>query len=253
MIPDDLGVTVPDLQATSFPRTRDAISKGDRRRLMAEYLQVNPPAFAKLLPPIKDLSTARMEPPKKKEPASGVVSKPLSSTALVAPPKIKKPASGARVMQGQLVVQVDPSGVGGSSVMELEFSWLDTPPDRTRYVNKFAVDTGKLVQGYLVDQAVTRAQTGRWEVRARVSGKTPPGPWSPPAPFLLALTAQEKTQSNTQSAPSSSFIQKPQEGVQPGTQTTPAQSFRGGTGLFRSRGIEEKEAEAPPPNAGKKP
>lgn len=244
-IPDDLGVNVPDLQATSFPRTLNAITPGDRSRLLAEYLRINPPAFGKLLPPLKDQSAARVE-PSKKEPAPAAVSKFPSSAALVAPLKITKPPSGARIMQGQLVVQIDPSGLAGNPVTDLEFTWLDTPPNQTRFINPFTVDTKKLVQGYLVDQAVTRGHTGRWEIRARVSGKKPPGPWSPPTPFILALTPQDQTQSKDQSVPGSAFIQKPPP-------TAPAQSFRGGSGLFRSRGIEETETEAPAPEAEKKP
>jgi hypothetical protein len=216
-IPADLRQGVPDLlsDSESFPVTRQVISPRDRQRLLAEYKRVNPPPVARPLTTGKGVLTAYSE-----------------------TPKIKRPSSGERILQGQLVVQIDPPRVGGSAVTELEFKWLDTPSNRTTYVNAFAVATSKLVQGYVVDPRVTQAQTGRWEVRARVSGQKTPRPWSPATPFLLALTSQQQTQSNTKSAPGSSIFQTPKTGVQTGSQiyrpqTSPANKRNKNDTIFR--------------------
>lgn len=256
MIPEDLGVAAPDLQATSFPRTGHVITPGDRKRLLAEYNRLYPPDVAMPLDRERDRTAALVNPQQKKESATGAIAKPFvpggtAPLAIMETPKIKKPASGDRIIQGQMVVQIDPPKVGGSPVTELEFTWLDTPPNRPRYINTFAVDTSKLIQGYPVDQAVTRGQTGRWELRARVSGKTPPGAWSLSTPFYLALTAPATTQSMTIPKPGTSILQSPPKVLEqqpPQLFRPPASSFQspqGGSLYIRPRGIEGKEEDDP--------
>lgn len=169
---------------------------------------------------------------------------------------IVTPGKGDRVLQGNLVVMALPPKVGMTPVTELEFRWLDAPPNQP-YVNPVAVETPKLLKGYPVDQAVTRAHSGRWEVRVRASGKTPPGPWSFPVPFQLALSQQTQSQRQApqpmQQAPlpSSSVTQSPppmQQAPLPSSAVTQAPSKGSGSSrLFvRPRGVEEKDAEAAP-------
>ncbi|TKB82718.1 MAG: hypothetical protein E8D45_00060, partial [Nitrospira sp.] len=162
--------------------------------------------------------------------------------------KITKPAAGSVVLHGQLVVQAQPPRVGGSPVTELEFKWVDAPPNQP-YVNAFTVDTAKLVQGLAIDPKVTRIQMGRWQVRARVSGRAVPGPWSEPMPFQLVLT--QPTQSMQSPQAKSSILQSPKEGIQQGTglirlQTTPSQGLGAGTSVIRPRGVEGGEGQESP-------
>lgn len=100
--------------------------------------------------------------------------------------------------EGQLIIKATKPKVGMTQVTQLEFKWLDAPPNQP-YANNVAVDTNSLFQGYPVPQHVTRGQAGRWEVRARASGKPVPGPWSFPVMFRLFVT--QPTQSQKQSSP----------------------------------------------------
>ncbi len=122
---------------------------------------------------------------------------PSNSDALLVrqTPRILSPLPGATVVQGQLVVKATPAQVGATAVMDLEFTWLDTPPNQNRYVNLFpAQDAAKLAQGLPIPVGVTRGQPGRWEIRARTSGSGTNSPWSAPVPFQLVLTSPPQSQ-----------------------------------------------------------
>ena len=112
---------------------------------------------------------------------------------------LPQPGMDDRVQQGKLIVAAKPPKVGMTPVTELQFKWVDAPKTQPPFVNTFAVDTPKLLKGYSVDEKVTRGHTGRWEVRARASGKAVPGPWSFPVQFNLFLT--QPTQSQKKASP----------------------------------------------------
>lgn len=151
---------------------------------------------------------------------------------------IIRPVWNDQVQQGHLVLAAQPPKAGMTQVTQLEFTWLDAPPNQP-YVNNFAVDTNSLLQGYPVPQQITRGNSGRWKVRARASGKAIPGPWSFPVEFQLFLTQPTQSQQPApplvQQAPmpSSSVTQQPSSGA-----TT--QMKRSGS-MIMPRGI-EKEA-----------
>jgi hypothetical protein len=135
---------------------------------------------------------------------------------------ITTPANGDRMQQGQVVVKATPPKVGMTQVTQLEFKWLDAPPNQP-HVNNIAVDTSSLLAGYPVPQQVTRGNAGRWEVRARASGKAVPGPWSFPVQFRLFLT--QPTQSQKQASPVPQTSPLPSSSVvqpSPVPQTAPA-------------------------------
>jgi hypothetical protein len=171
---------------------------------------------------------------------------------------IVTPVWNDRVQQGQVVVKLAPPKIGMTQITQLEFKWLDAPPTQP-YVNKVAVDTNSLLQGYAVPQPVTRGQEGRWEIRARASGKAVPGPWSFPVQFRLFLT--QPTQSFKQTSPIQQTAPLPSSGMtapspvqqvapQQGSLILPSPSGSGSTQMKRSpsmimpRGIEGK-AEKP--------
>ena len=230
-IPDDLRQAVPELLALNFPKTDNMIASTDRQRLRMQYLRLNSPiAGTKRIPgvmaPTPDMFT------------------------------IKNPTWNAVVQQGQLFLKADPPKIGATPVTELEFHWLDAPPNHPATFNRFVVDTPQLVQGFLVDPRVTRANIGRYEVRVRSSGKAVPGPWSFPVMFKLFLT--QPTQSQRQSSPiqqtapfpssavtAPSTIQQPAPLPPPSVMqplppsSAPAQMNRSPF-VVRPRGVEEK-------------
>lgn len=182
---------------------------------------------------------------------------------------ITKPVWNDRVQQGNLIVAAKQPKIGMTPVTELEFKWLDAPKNQP-YVNKFPVDTPKLLKGYPINQQVTRGHDGRWEVRARISGKTPPGPWSFPVQFQLFLT--QPTQSRKKASPVQQTAPLPSTSVtqpSPVPQTSPlppssamqapAQGGSAPTQMRRSssmiipRGVEENESVEPAPETEKKP
>jgi hypothetical protein len=173
-IPEDMRSSVTDLEPATFPKSRNAIPANDRQQLYTRYLQLTSPATAR---------------------ANSLTKAPVPSDDMFT---IIRPANNDRVQQGQVVVKTTPPKVGMTQVTQLEFRWLDAPPNQP-YVNNIAVDTSSLLAGYSVPQPVTRGNAGRWEVRARASGKAVPGPWSFPVQFQLFLT--QPTQSQQQSSP----------------------------------------------------
>lgn len=187
---------------------------------------------------------------------------------------ITNPVWNASVQQSQLVVAATKPKIGMTQVSELEFRWLDAPPDQP-YVNIFAIDTPLLLQGYQVPPPVTRGHTGRWEVRARASGKAVPGPWSFPVQFRLFLTQPTQSQRQTspvqQTAPlPSSAVTQPSPIQQaaplpppsvmqaPPSSSAPAQMNRSSS-MFTTRGVEgndhttSKETVGTSPQPEKKP
>jgi hypothetical protein len=228
VIPPDLRETVPDLMGQGFPQTRNVISPADRQRFAADYLRANPPVAGSVL--------------------GGVGSTGAFQEIL----KITVPYPGSVVVLGQLLVKATPPRVGGSPVTELEFKWLDAPPNQP-FVNAFVVDTAKLVDGYAIDPKVTRIQQGRWEVRARVSGRQVPGPWSPPVPFQLVTTQPTQSQHipppNPATPPPANVpfsVEGQKKSSTSGTgifrpQTTPQQGLGAGPGLIRPRGVEGQQ------------
>jgi hypothetical protein len=134
---------------------------------------------------------------------------------------IIRPAAGERVQQGQLIITATPPKVGMTEVTELELRYLDAPANQQfsyPYLTVFSVNTPKLLQGYPVDQLVTNAHPGRWQVRARSSMKAVPGSWSFPVPFQLFSQTQSSPVQQTAPLPSSAVTPP-----SPGQQTTPSQ------------------------------
>ncbi len=182
---------------------------------------------------------------------------------------IVTPGKGDRVQQGRLVVMALQPKVGMTPVTELEFKWLDAPKTQPPYINTFAVDTQKLLKGYSIDQQVTRGHAGRWEVRARISGKAPPGPWSFPVRFHLFLT--QPTQSRKKASPVQQTAPLPSTAVTPPSpvpQTSPlppssvtqAPAASGTTtqmgrssSMVMPRGVEEQKQGEPSEEPEKKP
>ncbi len=247
-IPPDLREQVTDLTHEGFPRTKDLIPPQERQRLAKEYLRMNPPVASKF------------------NPAATSFSSPHEMFT------ITKPSNGERVLQGQLVITAQAPKIGATPVTELEFRWLDAAPNQP-YVNTFVVDTPKLLQGYPVPQPVTRGNTGRWEIRARATGKAVPGPWSLPLPFQLVLT--QPTQSQKQVSPVPQTTPLPSSAVQaaphgsavpmvrpPAVAPPPSQGSGSFSGMIRMRGVEgtadqgsveNDQTPKPLPNTEKKP
>jgi len=140
-------------------------------------------------------------------------------------PTLLLPSSGQIIVQSELYVQIQEPKVGTTPVTELEFTWLDAPASQP-YVNSFADDTKNLRNRYKVNPAVIGGRFGRWQVRARMSGQTTPGTWSPPIPFTIV--AVQPTQSQTLPSP------------KPAVRQTPQQAFSSGQALIRPRGLDEK-------------
>lgn len=172
-IPDDLREAVPNLLTLNFPKTDNMIAPADRQRFSAQYLRFNSPVAGmrfnrEVGAPTPDMFT------------------------------ITNPVWNALVQQGQLFIKAQLPKVGATPVTELEFRWL-AAPNTQPFVNRYVIDTSVLLQGYQVPGAVTRGHEGRWEVRARASGKAVPGPWSFPVQFRLFIT--QPTQSKKQAPP----------------------------------------------------
>lgn len=173
-IPDDLRQAVPELLTLNFPKTENMIAPADRQRFSAQYLRLNSPIA---------------------ETRSNREGRAPTPDMFI----IINPVWNASVQQGQLFLKAQLPKTGATPVTELEFHWLDAPANHPALFNRFAVDTPQLLQGFLVDPRVTHGNTGRYEVRARASGKAVPGPWSFPVQFRLFLT--QPTQSQKQSSP----------------------------------------------------
>jgi len=174
-------------------------------------------------------NTSRLQPTQPAQPGTGTFTpggSSTTSTAVLAAqmPRILLPARNATVVQGQMVLKIQAPATGTMRLTDMEFTWLDAPKAQP-YVNTFSAETPNLLQGYPVDQRVTRGQWGRWQVRIRMSGQSTPGPWSVPVAFTLVAT--QPTQSQTLKPAQSSTLQ------------TLDQARRSGTTLILPRGIEE--------------
>lgn len=239
-IPDDLRQAVPELLTLNFPKTDNMIALADRQRFSAQYLRLNSPVAGTRLnregrAPTKDMFI------------------------------ITNPPWNASVQLGQLFVKATLPEIGATPLTGLEFRWLDAPsdwcgkPPCPPYVHQSAIDTSVLLQGYQVESHVIRGHTGRWEVRARSSGKAVPGPWSFPVRFKLFVT--QPTQSQRQSSPVQQTAPLPSASVTqpspiqqqaplppssvmqapPPSSSAPAQRNRSSS-MFTTRGVDEKEA-----------
>lgn len=172
--------------------------------------------------PLDQANTSRLQPNQPPQPGAGVFTpggaSATSSAALAAQmPRVLLPVPNGTVVQGQMVLKIQAPVTGAMRLTDMEFTWLDAPKTQP-YVNSFSAETPKLLQGYPVDQKVTRGQWGRWQVRVRMSGQGAPGPWSAPVAFALVATQP------TQSSPLQTLDQ----------------ARRGGTTLILPRGVDEK-------------
>lgn len=154
---------------------------------------------------------------------------------------IIKPTLNERILQGQLLIAAISPTVGATTVSELELRYLDAPPaqkDAYPYVTIMAVDTTKLIQGFLVPPIVTGAYPGRWQVRARSAMKNPPGPWSVPVQFQLV--AQQGSQSQQSLAPAQQRIPLPGPSAMQAPPATSSPGTATGRLLVKPRGTENK-------------
>jgi len=196
--------------------------------------------------PLDQTNTSRLQsnlPPPPSKPGDSVFTPggtPATSSAALASqiPMVLLPVQNGTVVQGQMVLKIQAPATGTMPMTDMEFTWLDAPQAQP-YVNTFAVETPKLIQGYPVDQRVTRGQWGRWQVRVRMNGQgTPPRPWS--APVVFHLVGTQPTQSQSTPSGQSSFSQ------------TREQAQRSGTTLILPRGVAENNTSMPA-EAEKKP
>lgn len=122
---------------------------------------------------------------------AGVSQGATQAPILIGPLTITLPVANSRVVQGKLQVKASPpagfTDINAASAW-LEFTWLDTPPTaKVRpYVNTYPVTLSALMKGHPVPVQVTAGQTGRWQVRARITSPAL-GAWSTAVPFVLAL------------------------------------------------------------------
>ena len=202
-------------------------------RMIPPATNVTPHAMAPV-PPATNVNPLAMAPATAAGKANPLAVSPVTDDMFT----ILKPVQNDRVVQGQLIVTAMQPKIGLTPVSELEFKWLDAPPSQP-FINVFAVETPKLLAGYPVAQAVTRGYAGRWEIRARASGKTPPGPWSLPVQFRLELV--QPTQSQQQAPPMMQQAPLPSPSVMqapaPSSATTP---MRHSPSMIMPRGVDEK-------------
>jgi hypothetical protein len=168
---------------------------------------------------------------------------------------IVTPVNNDRVQLGQLVVKATPPKIGAGSVTVLQLTWLDAPP-RQPPSYTIAVETPKLLQGYLIPQHDQPKTAGRWEVQARIAAQPTPGPLSFPVQFQVVGTqpfqSQKQSSPIQQTAPlPSSSVTQPSPIQQtaplppPAVMQAPAPSsattqMNRSSSMFRSRGVEEK-------------
>lgn len=155
---------------------------------------------------------------------------------------ISKPIPGQLIPHGELVIiataEASPT-VGTTRYAELELRYLDAPSNLQfsyPYFHVITVDEAKLREGYTVDQRVTGASSGRWQVRARFKLNTATGPWSAAVPFGLChvLCPGKPPSAIQQTAPlPSSVTQTPAP-----SSSAPAQMNRSPF-MVRPRGVEE--------------
>lgn len=165
---------------------------------------------------------------------------------------ISKPIPGQLIPHGELVIiataEASPT-VGTTRYAELELRYLDAPSNLQfsyPYFHVITVDETKLREGYTVDQRVTGASSGRWQVRARFKLNTATGPWSAAVPFGLChvFCPGKPPSAIQQTAPlPSSVTQTPAP-----SSSAPAQMNRSPF-MVRPRGVEE----SPTPQENRRP
>jgi len=156
---------------------------------------------------------------------------------------ITKPVPGQLIPHGKLIIVAiapeAPPTVGTSRYAELELRCLEAPSNLQfshPYFQVITVEEAKLRRGYAVDQRVTGACSGGWQVRARFSLNAPTGPWSAAVPFQLCFNHCPGTPPSAiqQTAPlPSSVIQAP-----PSSSATT--QMKSSPFMVRPRGVEEK-------------
>lgn len=107
---------------------------------------------------------------------------------------ITKPVPGQLIPHGQLIIVATapdaPPTAGPPRYAELELRCLEAPSNLQfshPYFQVITVEEAKLRRGYAVDQGVTSACSGAWQVRARFRLNAPTGPWSATVPFGLCF------------------------------------------------------------------
>ncbi len=157
---------------------------------------------------------------------------------------IIKPGAGEKIPHGQLVITATEPKVGSTNMAELELQYLDAPAKLKYsypYTTIIAVSHAQLLTGYPVTELVTGGYVGRWQVRARSSMKTSPGPWSSPVQFnmIKAQAPPPMVQMPKLNAPITQ-TPTPNTGVAPAMVRPPATSSGGAAGslMVRPRGVE---------------
>jgi hypothetical protein len=159
--------------------------------------------------------------------------------------EIVKPLAGDKVPHGQLFIFAAPPKVGRTDVVELELRYLDAPANLQHaypYTTFLSVSMVQLLDGYPVPERVTGGYVGHWQVRARSSMNTVPGPWSLPVQFRMvqaqppppmAQTLRPNAPITQTPAPGSSMMQVPA----PSSAPSP---MRRSPSMIMPRGVEEK-------------
>lgn len=170
--------------------------------------------------------------------------------------EIIKPSAGDTIPHGQLIILAVPPKIGSTDVADIELRYLDAPANQRHsypFTTVFSVTKVQLLDGYPVPERVTGGYVGRWQIRARSSMKTPPGPWSfpkqfqmvkasPPPPPMVQMPKpnapimQPSPVPQTAPLPSSSIMQAPA----PSSATT---QMRRSSSMIMPRGVDEKGGE----------
>lgn len=197
--------------------------------------QVNPLA-RKLVPPATKVNPLATAPERA---ATGV--NPLAKACVPTADMFRftRPQEGEPIEQGQLVLAAQPPQVETPPVVVVEFRYLDDPSKS----HTLAIETSKLIAGWLVPQQSQPTYGGFWEVRARTAAQPTPGPFGCPVRFKLFKTQPVQSQ---QQAPPPMVQQAPlpppsvMQAPAPNS-SAPAQMNRSSS-MFTTRGVEEKQA-----------
>jgi hypothetical protein len=172
--------------------------------------------------------------------------------------EIIKPSAGDTIPHGQLIILAVPPKIGSTDVADIELRYLDAPANQRHsypFTTVFSVTKVQLLDGYPVPERVTGGYVGRWQIRARSSMKTPPGPWSfpkqfqmvkaSPPPTLPPMVQMPKPNAPIMQAPGSSGMHAPvpNVGVAPTVVRPPATSSGSAASslMVRPRGVDEPE------------
>lgn len=212
--------------------------------------------------PLKVAPATKLPGPLTQAPSSTVTMNPQAKNMKIAADMfvITKPVPGQLIPHGKLIIIATapeaPPTVGPPRYAELELRCLEAPSNlqfSSPYFQVITVEEAKLRRGYAVDQRVTGACSGGWQVRARFSLNASTGPWSAAVPFQLCFNHCPGTPPSaiqqTAPSPSSSVMQSA-----PSLQKSTSSSL-----MIRPRGVDEKGGEQGtkmvdmPPQMEKKP